>query len=148
MDDLILQKALNRYIFVFENLTPEMVNNELKDLFDPSVEFIDPFNHAKGLDETLLVFEHMFESLHAARFEVTEQMRDKNQAFLVWTFTYQRNPNSDPQKIKGVSKVSLTEEGLIVHHEDFWDASTNVYLQVPILGWLIRLIRNKLSALS
>lgn len=47
--------------------------------------------------------------------------------------------------VDGVSEVHLTPDGKVAAHLDHWDAGSQFYARLPVLGFLIRLVRRRLA---
>lgn len=138
-----LQKNLDDYCREFEQLSPETLDN-LQALVSANVHFRDPFNDVTGWSGMRRVMVDMFEHCDAPRFTVTEQVLDGDRAYLRWGFET-RVPVLGRLKVDGLSRLAFDEAGLICEHLDFWDASP-IYLRLPLIGWLLRKVRKRLSA--
>ena len=44
----------------------------------------------------------------------------------------------------GTSIIILDNNGLVSEHIDHWDAASSFFERIPILGWMIKLIRKKI----
>lgn len=159
--NLLLQKEtlnvlLESYANAFENLSPNNYRESLSHLLAEDVYFKDPFNELHGKEETLKVFAHMFDSVDKPKFKVTHfgllrprtQYRHDKDPFigmLYWQFNF-RLKNSDQElTIDGTSRVTFNNKGLINRHIDYWDPSETIYKRIPVVSWLIKKIRQKLS---
>ena len=134
---------ISRY---FESISPQTLS-EIPRWYTPDARFKDPFNEVRGLPEITRIFEHMFHSLHEPRFVVTRQIVDGPHAFLVWEFhfRFKRFDTVTPQVVHGGSHLTLTPEGLISEHRDYWDAAEELYEKLPVLGGLMRWIKRRAS---
>jgi len=132
---------ISRY---FESISPETLK-QLSDWYTTDARFKDPFNDVRGLPAITRIFEHMFHSLHDPRFVVTRQIVDGPHAFLVWEFhfRFKRFDTVTEQIVHGGSHLTLTQEGLISEHRDYWDAAEELYEKLPVLGGLMRWIKRR-----
>jgi len=144
---MIKNQLLFQYVETFENLTPENIP-ELGKLFHETVFFKDPFNEVTGKQATLAIFTHMFATTESPKFTVINSTIQGNVALLYWHFDFVLPSHQTKQAIQGMSRVSFDKNGLVTEHIDHWDAGEQVYSQVPILRWLIKLVRKRLSAPS
>ncbi len=131
--------GISRY---FESISPETLR-ELPGWYATNARFKDPFNDVRGLPEITRIFEHMFHSLHEPRFVVTRQIVDGPHAFLVWEFhfRFKRFDTVTEQVVHGGSHLTLTQDGLISEHRDYWDAAEELYEKLPVLGGLMRWLK-------
>jgi ketosteroid isomerase-like protein len=130
----------------FEALTPGNLD-QLEAFYAPDARFKDPFNEVRGVTAITQVFKHMFVALHEPRFVVTQQIVDGAQVFLVWEFRF-RFKRFDPvteQVIRGGSHLTLSEDGRISEHRDYWDAAEELYEKLPGLGALMRYLKRQAS---
>jgi hypothetical protein len=132
---------ISRY---FESISPATLS-EIPRWYTPNARFKDPFNDVRGVPAISRIFEHMFHSLHDPRFVVTRQIVDGAHAFLVWEFhfRFKRFDTVTEQVVHGGSHLTLTPEGLISEHRDYWDAAEELYEKLPVLGGLMRWLRKR-----
>ena len=142
-------QRLKSYIEAFEQLTPDNLS-KLGDLFSEEVYFKDPFNAVNGKEATLAIFEHMFATTQNPKFIVIDAAVEGDIAMLYWKFHFQlpskSSSNPNEQMIEGMSRICFDKNGLVKKHIDYWDPAEQIYSQVPVLNWLLNLIRNRLSA--
>lgn len=133
-----------RVIAFFESLTPQSVAG-LGAVYDAQARFKDPFNDVQGVRAIQQIFEHMFVSVQAPRFVVTGQVLQGTQCFLTWEFTFRfRNFNQDTeQTILGASHLVFSAHGLVTLHRDYWDAAEELYEKLPLVGRLMRWLKNR-----
>jgi len=141
-------KALDAYVAFFETLTSDSLRR-LDELCAPEVRFRDPFNDVIGVARFRQVLAKMFQDVAEPRFEVTDRAFSAQACYLRWTFTY-RSPGgrTGRGRIEGVSEIHLDAAGQVTAHLDHWDAGSQIYEQIPLLGRLVRMIRHRLSAAS
>lgn len=135
------------YSEFFATLKPDFKDKEFNDVFAPNALFEDPFQKVYGTEAIITVFRHMYATLYAPKFIVIESMGNHKSGYIRWKFLYSRNPNSPQECIKGLSHVLFDNKGLVLSHIDYWDAAANVYEKIPLLGWILRLLKNKIKAL-
>ena len=133
-----------RVVELFENLSAQDVAR-LDAYYRPEVRFKDPFNEVIGVAPVQRIFAHMFESLHEPRFVVTQRIVDGAQLFLVWEmhFRFKRFDTVSPQVIRGGSHLTLTPDGRISDHRDYWDAAEELYEKLPVVGGLMRWLKRR-----
>lgn len=131
----------------FESLTPGNLG-QLEAFYTADARFKDPFNDVRGVPAITQIFKHMFVALHEPRFVVTQQIVDGAQAFLVWEFRFRfkRFDTATEQVIHGGSHLTLTEDGRISEHRDYWDAAEELYEKLPGLGALMRWLKRKANS--
>lgn len=137
-----LQLALNKYMSFYENLNLDNLQ-QIDSIFTANAHFKDPFNDVFGIDKIHTVFKNMFSDLDKPTFLVDEVVLNKNIAYLKWQFNAQLKDK--PILIVGLSRVIFNDQGLVSEHVDYWDASEQFYMKLPILGAVLRFIQRKVS---
>ncbi len=127
----------------FETLTPQSLDR-FPEFYAANAWFKDPFNEVRGVDAIRRIFEHMFRQVENPRFVVTERLAEAGRAMLVWEFPVSRR--GAPQIIRGVSHLCFDAEDRVVMHRDYWDTAEELYMTLPVIGWLMRRLRKALSA--
>ena len=142
-----VQAGVQQLVYCYEHLTPQSLDS-LKACYAPQAQFKDPFNDVQGVERIAQVFEHMFTTVDAPRFQVTEQLVQGQQAFLAWEFHFRmrRWRKAQPQCVHGGTFLRLNVQGLVLEHRDYWDAAEELYEKLPLLGSLMRRLRNMGSA--
>lgn len=146
-----MQITLKQYIQAFASMTAENYRALLEPLFDEQVYFEDPFNQLRGKTATLAVFEHMYQTLNEPKFEIFDYSLSEassepaaNSAMIYWKFRFKLD-NGKAHEFDGISRVTFSQSGQIVSHIDYWDPAKHIYQKIPIIGWILRKIRSKLS---
>ena len=128
----------------FESISPETLS-EIPRWYAAGARFKDPFNEVHDVAAITRIFEHMFHNLQEPRFVVTRRIVDGAHAFLVWEFhfRFKRFDTVTHQVVHGGSHLTLTPEGLISEHRDYWDAAEELYEKLPVLGGFMRWLRKR-----
>jgi len=136
---------LDNLVSFFETLTPQSLER-FPEFYAADAWFKDPFNEVRGVVAIRHIFEHMFRQVEHPRFVVTDRLAEADRAMLVWEFRFSRQ--GTPQVIRGASQLHFDAEGRVIHHRDYWDAAEELYMTLPVIGWLMRRLRRALSASS
>lgn len=131
----------------FETVSPETVSR-IGDLYAIDARFKDPFNDVQGVPAIEHIFRHMFTQVEAPRFVVTERIVQYDSAMLAWRFEFgvRVGKRVHPQVVNGVTHFKFDGEGKVSLHRDYWDTGEELYMKLPLLGWLVRALRRRLSA--
>jgi hypothetical protein len=136
------QTSVQKYVELFENLTPESVN-QFKTLVTEDIRFADPFNDVRGFSKMSEILNDMFERSEDPSFKVFEWFEQPGVAYIRWEFSA-KLPVLGLFKTEGVSRLSLNGEGLVSEHLDFWD-SAPLYMKLPLLGRILSKIKGKMA---
>lgn len=126
----------------FEQLQPlDLARLEL--LYAEHARFKDPFNDVTGVAAIRAVFEHLFRSLDAPRFEVRDIVADGDRAWLTWDMHFRFHRSATPQRVHGASLLHFDAQGRILLHRDYWDAAQELYEKLPLIGSVMRWLRRR-----
>jgi len=141
------EEAVTRLVQLFESFAPQDVQR-LGEFYLPDAYFKDPFNEVRGLPAVQRVFAHMFATLDAPRFVVTERIVQSGQCFLAWEFRFRLRSwqRGREQVVRGGSHLLLAPDGRVASHRDYWDAAEELYEKLPLLGGLMRWLRRRAAA--
>lgn len=129
----------------FEHLQAHDVDR-LAEFYTTDARFKDPFNDVQGTAAIARIFDHMFVTLDAPRFVITQQVQQGAQCFVSWDFLFSssRIRGGATQTIHGATHFVLREErGVwrVAIHRDYWDAAEELYEKLPVLGGLMRWLK-------
>jgi ketosteroid isomerase-like protein len=144
------QAALQRVVCCFEQLQLSDVER-LADIYTADAFFKDPFNEVQGITAIQRIFTHMFESLEAPRFVITQKVLQGTHAFVTWDFLFAmpRMNNGSTQTIRGSTHFVLREEDgvwRVAMHRDYWDTAEELYEKLPVLGSLMRWLKKRANS--
>lgn len=140
----IAAPTLAPIIDFYQRISPDRLA-DIEQLYAANAHFKDPFNAVDGTAAIRAVFEHMFRSLHEPRFVVIGQMLQGQQAFLTWNFhfRFQRFDTQTVQTVRGASHLLFNPQGQICLHRDYWDVAEELYEKLPVLGGLMRWLKQR-----
>lgn len=135
-------EGLERLVAVMEALTADRLDT-LAEIYAPEARFVDPFNDVRGVASIRRVFAHGFRQCPGMRFAVLSRGLDGDRGLLRWRMHCGEDESAPV--IDGMTEVRLDAEGRVAEHVDHWDPAAQLYERVPLLGWLMRRIRRRLS---
>jgi ketosteroid isomerase-like protein len=137
---------LKRFVSYWNNLTAADVTR-LEEFYTENAVFQDPFNQVQGHAAIKRIFDDMFVRLLDPRFVITETIEQDNRALLVWDFSFRikaLNP-SLKRTIRGTSLIRFAADGRALSHRDYWDASGELYEQLPVIGSIMRALKRRMA---
>ncbi len=135
--------TLDGLIEWFQTLTPESVGRAGA-FYAPDARFVDPFNDVRGPAAIERIFEAMFDELETPAFRVTDCCRAEAAAMLRWRMTFRRG--SVAFEIHGTTWLAFDPNGQVCCHEDYWDPAKALFMGIPLLGRVLRMLYSRLSA--
>ncbi len=119
---------------------------DLTNYCTPDIHFRDPFNDVRSADHFVAIMEESYEKLFDMSFKILETFWSNEGAIIKWDFCFRMKLDGPLETITGLSEVRANEAGLITSHLDYWDSGERIYARIPIIGYFVRLIRNRVSA--
>lgn len=140
------QNNRDAWIEVFTLLGSQGVPSlqHLERILAPGVRFRDPFNDLVGIPALRAVLEHTVQHLRDVQFTVVDSSASGRREYLKWemsgTLRWLGN-----WRVVGMSELEFDDDGLLVLHQDYWDASEEFYGRLPVIGWMLRRVRSLAS---
>ena len=132
---------LNELCDWYANLSPQSLKH-VSGLYHENARFQDPFNDVQGHEAISSVFKHMFDNTVDPKFRILDTQSSEPLAWVSWTFSV--GVFGKVVDIDGMTRFEFAEDGRVLYHRDYWDAS-QLYEQIPIAGRIIGFLRKKMS---
>ena len=140
--------VIHLYASFLENIKRPDIER-LEQYVSEDIHFRDPFNDCVGLEQFQAVLSDMFIHLESFRFHITDCIfsEEKRIGYLQWSMAVKskhlRNKTLD---INGVSQLTFNSEGKVSAHFDYWDAASGLYEKIPIINFILKKIRKRISS--
>ena len=135
----LLETQCARWIALFSELDSAGVPTleQLSAVAVDDVYFSDPFNELHGLGSLQRLFEHTTRHVSSVRFAVHDTAWSGMTAYVRWTMTGRIRVIGE-WCVQGVSEIRFAEDGRVASHVDHWDAASQFFGRLPLIGWLLR----------
>lgn len=130
------RQIVARFEARFRTIGPSLAEN-LEELYAEDIRFRDPVTSAEGMAEVRAYFRHFGEQAKGATVEIDGNIVEPGEAAVFWTMTFEGG-----HSVAGVSYMKIGER--IEEERDYFDLGEAVYEQVPVVGWLTRLVKARL----
>jgi predicted SnoaL-like aldol condensation-catalyzing enzyme len=119
---------------------------QLQTLYSSDIHFEDPAHAVQGKSALIEYFTRMSKNLKNCEFRFHSTITNGTDIFLSWTMflKHPRLNNGDPIRVEGASYLR-TRNGKIYYHRDYFDMGAMVYENVPLLGRLVRSLKQRLG---
>jgi len=125
----------------YESLTPETISS-LSEIYHEDARFRDPFNDVYGHEAIAGIFQHMFKTTKDPLFRITATQKEGATAWVSWTFGLVLR--GKVLSIDGVTRLGFGDDGRVIDHRDFWDA-TDLIEAFPLVGGILRFLKRRLK---
>ncbi len=123
-------------------------NQSLLDaLYHPEIVFQDPSTILYGRDAVKAHILSLYHNIHDVQYELAPPLLHGDEAATQpWTLQY-RHPKLAQGRLILVEGVSILQcqDGLIIHHRDYFDLGQLLYEHVPLLGRGVRLLKQRIQ---
>ncbi|UTF60708.1 nuclear transport factor 2 family protein [Gilvimarinus sp. DA14] len=140
---------IDRLMLSYQSFNSESIG-EIVSLYHDNVVFTDPVTQINGRDALKSYFSAMAEGLNACEFHfeqvVTQPKGDVFHSSLTWvmTFSHPRLSSGASISVPGVSYLQHSNRE-IFSHRDYYDLGNMLYEHVPVVGAIVRKIRQRLE---
>ena len=132
---ILKKKLIEKYIDLFSNLTVCSIK-QFDDIVDKDVEFSDPFNRVKGIENFKNIFYHMFKNIKDPKFTIIDYSINKRRTYLKWEMSFFAFKSN--HIIIGMSEINCNKIGKIISHHDYWDSLNGIFIKLPLIGFLYK----------
>ena len=137
----------DKFIHTYQALQPGSdVGSLLSELYHNDIIFKDPFHQISGLEHLCQYFSGLYQNLSACHFEFHEIVSQHQLGTVFWTLTY-RHPSlhkgAQDIVVEGMSLLHWQDDKIIVH-QDFFDGGAMLYEHLPVMGWAIRKLKERM----
>jgi limonene-1,2-epoxide hydrolase len=126
----------------FARLTPE-TTMPIAALYSDDVVFEDPLHKLVGAEELSAYFTQLNRRVVFAEFVFDSQVIETSKAALTWTMTVQIKSPRQTIIVPGVSVLHFTDR--ITHHRDYFDVGAMMYERLPLIGWVLRALKKRIT---
>ncbi len=120
--------------------------NELADVYDEQVIFVDPVAEHEGLLALKGYFQNLMQNCRSCRFDMTIHRLGSCSAFITWTMSFEHAQlrGGKPITVDGISQLDIAGDK-IVKQRDYYDMGAMIYENVPVLGFVVAGLRRRMA---
>jgi len=137
---------MNNIIDSFRNIYTELNAKNIESvnsIYDEDIIFIDPFHEIRGLEALRNYFNGLYKNVISCEFSFGEIYAKNNSAMILWTMALKHRSLSgkNPIYVSGNTHIRFNEK--IYLHRDYFDAGQMLYENLPLVGSVIKFIKQK-----
>lgn len=141
------QQALDRFAAFFSSFAADRIEPLLPATYAADVYFNDTLKTVRGRDALAHYLAESAAAVEACRVEILDTTRNAHGEYLVrWKMMirFKRFRRGVDTWSLGMSHLRFDAQGLVVYHQDYWNAADGLYEHIPLLGGMIRAIKRRL----
>ncbi|MEX3073470.1 nuclear transport factor 2 family protein [Vibrio alginolyticus] len=118
----------------------------LEEIYHPDVVFEDAAHRLEGRAALYDYFQSLYANVNRCDFVIDEQQQVGDTGFLTWRMELQhpKLQNGAPILVNGASHLKFSQ-GQVIYHRDYFDLGEMLYENLPLLGSVIRLVKQRLG---
>lgn len=135
------QHVIGRFQELFNTLDKGNLNR-LGDVYGENIHFKDPLGEVHGLDDLTRYFASSYQNVIACHFVFSREVVDEGTVTLPWIMhlRHKRINGGKEILVEGISHLHIGC-GKVIYHRDYFDAGQMLYENLPLLGGIIRKIK-------
>lgn len=143
--NIVTPNIVEQFKQFYTDLTAVPLEN-IDQLYDPNVIFIDPVHEIQGVANLHAYFSHLCGNLQQCKFEFLDELVGDDSAYIKWNmhFRHDRLNGNKPVTVRGMSHIQFN--GKVSYHEDSYDLGQMIYQHLPLLGSAVGFVNKRLAA--
>ncbi|MDZ7829532.1 MAG: hypothetical protein U5K33_08640 [Halofilum sp. (in: g-proteobacteria)] len=145
-DDPAAADAQARFRSLFDHFTPDALPGAVRETYSARAFFNDSLKTVREREALAVYLAESAMAVDKCTVTIDEWTPARTGWYVRWRMTirFRRFKRGIDTESIGVSHIVFDRDGRVALHQDFWDAAGGLYEHVPLLGGLIRKIRQRL----
>ncbi|MGU3522243.1 nuclear transport factor 2 family protein [Enterobacteriaceae bacterium C23F] len=141
-----LPGVIDRFVQYYAALDTQPVS-AVRALYHPAARLVDPFGEHQGSEAIERYFDHLLANVRQCRFDIDKILQEGNDFSVSWImrWAHPRIKGGEILSLPGCSMVTSQGE-TVIYQRDYYDAGEMLYEHLPILGWAVRAVKNRVRA--
>lgn len=133
---------LERFVEIYQSLNKDNLES-LRAIYSDDIEFVDNLHHLHGLDELIRYFESQYTHLSHCQFNILHTQQSEESAWVTWEmeFAHPQLNRGQTIRVDGASHLRLNDK--VYYHRDYFDMGAVLYEHLPLLGKIVRWVKNR-----
>jgi hypothetical protein len=134
---------LAKFIDTYQKLSTDNLQL-LADVYHQDIVFIDPMHQLTGFEQLDKYFKQLYQKLSYCEFIIEHVIAHDSEAAIYWQMSYQhpRLNSGEIVTVQGSSHLKGAGDK-VIYHRDYLDLGAMLYEQLPLLGRVIRSLKNR-----
>ncbi len=136
--------AVERFLAMFGDFTPDAVEAAALEVYAPGAFFDDGFVELEGAAAIAEYLRRSAAKTEWITIEVGDIARSKLDLYIRWEMRFVLHGSSKQTIAPGISHLRVDREGRVLFHHDFWDGSGALADRIPLVGGILRKVKQRL----
>jgi len=145
--DVQSNKRIQAFIKLYDQLDDGSIDKQIAETYAEKIYFNDTLVTIHDRQNLLKYLSHTQQQLDSIKFQVLSIQDNGKDVYVRWlmqTLFNTMGQDIDIQSI-GISHLRFNADNKIILHQDYWDSMQGFYQHLPIIGGVLRWIKNGLS---
>lgn len=131
----------------FQSLRAENMDQEVPRFYDQKVEFKDPIHQLQGEKAVREYYRGLYKNVSSIHFDFLQSFQDKDTVVLVWKMNLKTPKLNGGHEfsVDGNSVIKFNQDSKAIYHRDYFDMGEFIYERTPVLGFVIKKIKERLG---
>lgn len=132
-----------KFQHVFEKLNKDTMHL-IPEFYAEDVEFHDPVGMIKGSKNITKYYENMYKNVKTIKFDFSQFVESGDMVVGVWKMTLVTDKlnGGEPIVVDGNSVIKF-KDGKAIYHRDYFDMGAFAYENIPVLGFVVKKIKER-----
>lgn len=137
-----MQTVVERFKQTYNRLNAQSLGL-LNELYSHDLVFQDPFHRLSGLPALTAYFAELYRHVESSSFLFEDEIVQGNSAVLIWTMSlkHPRLNGGNLVTIPGSTHIRFRDK--VTYHRDYFDGGAMLYEHLPLIGLVIRMIKER-----
>ncbi len=141
----IMDEGIDRFCLLYSDLSVEQLQETAGTVYASNAVFNDTLKTLQGGDR---IEEYLIDTARrasAVTVKVENIAYSGPNIYLRWQMdiTWKKIKDGQTTRSPGVTLLRFNGEGKVILHQDFWDSTGGFFIHLPLIGWLIRKVIQK-----
>ncbi|MEO6173116.1 MAG: nuclear transport factor 2 family protein [Arenimonas sp.] len=139
--------AIENFKAFFSSFAADRIDKLLAKTYASDTYFNDTLKAIEGIDDLAHYLKESAAAVEDCRVEVIEVTRtENNEHYFRWKMLirFKRFKKGQDTWTVGMSHLRFNANGLVVYHQDYWNATDGLFRHIPILGTMINAVIKRL----
>lgn len=144
--DIFTMTNAEKVNWSFNTLNKDNFSEVVDQFYHEDIEFADPIEKIKGREQMKKYYGNMYKNVKDVKFDFSEMVIQGDTVVGVWVMTLKTDSlnGGEPIQVEGNSVIRF-RDGKAVYHRDYFDMGAMIYEKIPVLGWMVRTVKNKMK---
>jgi hypothetical protein len=139
--------AVENFKTFFSSFAADRIDKLLSSTYADDIYFNDTLKTVRGIEDLAHYLKESAAAVENCRVEVVEVTRtENNDHYFRWKMMirFKRFKKGHDTWTVGMSHLRFNAAGLVVYHQDYWNATDGIFRHIPILGTMINAVIKRL----